>query len=105
MVVPVVPSLEVPSLLADPKGATGSEDYEDAYARCKGLSTLTLRSRKIVLIRGILAQDACTEQSGADRNGTERWRNDVKRWGGTVWNGVNEVCMVRCVTGMGICND
>jgi len=60
-VVPVASSLEDPSLLADPKGATSSEDYEDAYARCKGLSTLTLHSRKIVLIKGILAQDACTD--------------------------------------------
>jgi hypothetical protein len=42
MVVPVASSLEVPSLLADPKGATGSEDYEDVYACCKGLSTLTM---------------------------------------------------------------
>jgi hypothetical protein len=99
----VASSLEVPSLLADPKGATSSEDYEDVYACCKGLSTLTLHSCKIVLIKGILAQDARTEQSGADRNGMERQRNDVKKWG-TVWNGVNEVCMVRCVTEMGICN-
>jgi hypothetical protein len=81
-VVPVASSLEVPSLLADPKGATSSEDYEDAYAHCKGLSTLTLHSRKIELINReswhkMLAQNNPV-QNGMERNID---RIDVKKWG------------------------